>query len=284
MTSSNINQLSNSIVRSKESIPVILTTVVFFISAYFIMQGCGKADKNTLKLFCGGGIRPPINEIIELFKEETGIEVKPTYAGSGVLLTQIQLTQDGDLYMPGDEMFMSRAEEKGYITEKKFAGYFIPVLMVQKGNPEGITSLADMGKPGVRVGVGDPEACAVGEITKSILEKNAPPLSPPSTGGKEGGLVRENVVYTSATVVELANAVKLKTIDVAVVWDATAALYTDDTEIVPIPQEQNVIARIPIGVLNFSQNKELARTFMDFVISDRGRSIFEKHGYTTKLH
>jgi molybdate transport system substrate-binding protein len=273
MTNSNINQLSNFIVRKKEGAPVILTTVVLLVSAYFIMQGCGKTDRDTLKLFCGGGIRPPINEIIELFKEETGVEVKPTYAGSGVLLTQVQLTQDGDLYMPGDEMFMSRAEEKGYITEKKFAGYFIPVLMVQKGNPKGIASLADMGKADVRVGVGDPEACAVGEVTKSILERN----------GLEGQ-VRGNVVYTSATVVELANAVKLKTIDVAVVWDATAALYTDDTEVVPIPQEQNVIARIPIGILSFSKNKELARKFMDFVISDRGRSIFEKHGYTTKLH
>jgi len=116
---------------------ITLIVVIPLITIYLTIQGCGKTGDKSLKLFCGGGIRPPINEIIELFKEETGVEVKPTYAGSGVLLTQIQLTQDGDLYMPGDEMFMSRAEEKGYITEKKFAGYFIPVLMVQKGNPKG---------------------------------------------------------------------------------------------------------------------------------------------------
>ena len=252
---------------------VILTAVILLIPVCFVLQGCGRTDENTLKFFCGGGIRPPINEIIKLFKEEAGIEVKPTYAGSGVLLTQIQLTQNGDLYMPGDEMFISRAEEKGYITEKRFAAYFVPVLIVQKGNPKGITSLADMSKPGVRVGAGDPRACAVGPITNAILEKN---------GLMEQ--VSKNVVYTSTTVIELANAVKLKTIDVAVVWDATAALYTDDTEVVPIPREQNVIAHIPIGILSFSKKKELARKFIDFVASDRGRRIFEKHGYTTKLH
>ena len=261
------------IVRFNNHISVInLIVAILLIAIYLTIQGCGKTEDKTLKLFCGGGIRPPINEIIELFEEETGIEVKPNYAGSGVLLTQIQLTQDGDLYMPGDEMFILRAEEKGYITEKRFAAYFVPVLIVQKGNPKRINSLADMGKPGVRVGVGNPEACAIGEITKTILEKN-----------RLKDQVEENVIHTTVTVTELANAVKLKTIDVAVVWDATATFHTEDTEVVSIPPEQNVVARIPIGILSFSKKRELARKFIDFVASDRGRRIFEKHGYTTKL-
>jgi len=261
------------IVRFNNHLSVIkLIVAILLIAIYLTIQGCGKSEEKSLKLFCGGGIRPPINEIIELFKEETGIEVKPNYAGSGVLLTQIQLTQDGDLYMPGDEMFILRAEEKGYITEKRFAAYFVPVLLVQKGNPKRINSLADMGKPGVRVGVGNPEACAIGEITKTILEKN-----------RLKDQVEENVIHMTVTVTEPANAVKLKTIDVAVVWNATAKFYTEDTEVVSIPPEQNVIARIPIGILSFSQKKELARKFIDFVVSDRGRRIFEKYGYTTKL-
>ena len=76
---------------------------------------------------------------------------------------------------------------------------------------------------------------------------------------------------------------KLKTIDAAIVWDATAAFYPDDADVVSIPQEQNVIARIPIGILSFSKHKEFARKFVEFVTSERGRRIFEKHGYTTKL-
>ena len=251
---------------------VKLIVSIPLIAIYLTIQGCGKTEDKTLKLFCGGGIRPPINEIIEVFKRETGIEVKPNYAGSGVLLTQIQLTQEGDLYMPGDEVFLSRAKEKGYISEKRDVAYFIPVLIVQKGNPKGVSSLADMGRSGVRLGVGDPEACAIGEITNSILKKNQ--LENP---------VRENVVYTSVTVIELANAVKLKTIDVAIVWDATAAFYPNDADVVSIPQEQNVIARIPIGILSFSKQKENARKFVEFVTSEQGRGIFEKHGYTTKL-
>jgi len=257
----------------KYHIPLIIlnaTILIIFVSS--IMQGCSGTDKKTLTLFCGGGIRPPIDEIIELFQKETGVEVEPTYAGSGVLLTQIQLTQKGDLYMPGDEMFILRAEEKDYIDEKRYAAYFVPVIIVQKGNSKGITSLEDMGKHGVRIGVGNPEACAIGEITKSILEKN-----------KLAAQVEENMIHTTVTVIDLANAIKLKTIDAAIVWDATAKLYTDDVEVVPIPQEKNVIARIPIGILSFSKNKKLARKFIDFIASDLGRRIFEKHGYTTKI-
>lgn len=246
--------------------------VVVTLILLALQQGCGGEEGKTLKLFCGGGIRPPVSEIIELFNEETGIEVKPTYAGSGVLLTQIQLTQQGDLYMPGDETFISRAEEKGYIVERRDVAYFVPVILVQKGNPKGITSLADMGKPGIRIGMGDPKACAIGEITNAILRKN-----------ELEDEVKGNIVYTSATVIELANAVKLKMIDAAIVWDATAVLYTQDADAIRIPQDQNVIARIPIGVLSFSKHKREARKFVDFITSEKARRIFEKHGYTTKL-
>ena len=244
-------------------------TSAFFIM--FMLYGCGEKAK-TLRLFCGAGIRPPVDEIIKLFKDETGIEVKPTYAGSGVLLTQIQLNRKGDLYMPGDEVFISRAESKGLISEKRNVAYFVPVILVQKGNPRGIKSIADLARPGIKVAMGDVKACAIGEVTEKILKK----------AGVEDQ-VKGNVVYTGVTVQELGNAVKLKTVDAAIVWDATAKFYPDSAEAIRIPEEQNVIVRIPIGILSFSKHKEESRKFLDFITSERARRIFEKHGYTTKL-
>ena len=250
----------------------ILTLALIILVSTPGLQGCGGEETKTLRLFCGAGIRPPVDEIIKLFKDETGIEVKPTYAGGGALLTQIQLNRQGDLYMPGDEEFISRAEGKGLISEKRDVAYFVPVILVQKGNPKGIKSIADLAKPGVRIAMGDPKACAVGGVTEKILKR----------AGIEDQ-VKRNVVYTGVTVQELGNAVKLKTVDAAIVWDATAKFYPDSTEAIRIPEEQNVIARIPIGILSFSKHKKEAEKFLDFITSERARRIFEKHGYTTKL-
>ena len=152
------------------------------------------------------------------------------------------------------------------------AVFMILLILVQKGNPKGIKSIADLAKPGVRIAMGDPKACAVGEVTEKILKR----------AGIEDQ-VKRNVVYTGVTVQELGNAVKLKTVDAAIVWDATAKFYPDSTEAIRIPEEQNVIARIPIGILSFSKHKKEAEKFLDFITSERARRIFEKHGYTTKL-
>lgn len=249
----------------------VLMLAFLFLSTS-VLQGCGGEKEKTLRLFCGAGIRPPVDEIIKLFRDETGIEVKPTYAGSGVLLTQIQLNRQGDLYMPGDEVFISRAESKGLISEKRDVAYFVPVILVQKGNPRGIKSIADLAKPGIKVAMGDVKACAVGGVSEKILKK----------AGIEDQ-VKKNVVYTGVTVQELGNAVKLKTVDAAIVWDATAKFYPNTAEAIRIPKEQNVIVRIPIGILSFSEHKKEARKFLDFITTERARRIFERHGYTTKL-
>jgi len=54
-----------------------------------------------------------------------------------------------------------------------------------------------------------------------------------------------------------------------------------ETDIIEIPKEQNLIKVIPIGMLTFTENKEYAKTFVDFVASAEGKVIFEKHGFTT---
>ena len=54
-----------------------------------------------------------------------------------------------------------------------------------------------------------------------------------------------------------------------------------DIEVISIPQEQNAIDKVPVCVLSFTKNPELAQAFVDFVKSDEGRAIFVKHGFKT---
>lgn len=226
-----------------------------------------------LFLYCGAGIRPPVAELVALFEKRQNIKMETMYSGSNLLLGQIKLSRKGDLYMPGDMHYVEQAEQEGLIASKKPVCYFIPVILVTKGNPKNIATLRDLLKPGVKLGLGNPQACAIGRKSMKIFAKN----------GIDVKSVEKNLLFSSLTVNELGNAVKLGTVDAAIVWDATAAYYAKDADVVEIPRAQNIISIIPVAVLSFSEHKELAERFVDFITSEEGRKTFRKHNYTITL-
>lgn len=235
--------------------------------------GCRQGDAATgdsLFLYCGAGLREPAARLIEAFEAETGINIMPTYTGSGCLLAQISLSHSGDLYMPGEDWYMDQAEERGYIERSSIVAYFTPVIMVHRGNPHNILTLKDMLKPGVRIGMGEPKACAIGSFTLKVLEAN-------DIDYEE---FRKNVVAHFATAPELGTGVKLQAVDAAVQWDSLAALYIDECDVVPFPVDESTVSPVPLGVLKFSKNKEAAERFLQFVEGPRGQEIFRKHHYT----
>ncbi len=226
-----------------------------------------------LLLYCGAGIRPAAAEIVEQFQREHGVVVECDYDGSERLLSRIKLSGLGDVYMPGDVHYIEQAGKQGLVGASKNACYFIPVILVQKGNPKNVRSLADLTRPGIDVGLGNPEACAIGRKSVKVFEKN--------NIAEED--LKPNVKYQSLTVNDLGNQIKLKQLDAVIVWDAMAAYFADDADVVPIPPGQNVISRVAVGVLNSSQHPELAGKLVDFIASEKGAAIFRKHHYTTEL-
>ncbi len=228
---------------------------------------------NSLFFYCGAGLREASTKLVSAFRKKTGITVFPTYTGSGCLLAQITIGQSGDLYMPGEDWYMKQAEERGYIVDSKVVTYMIPVIMVQKGNPKKIAGLTDLLKPGMRVGMGEPKSAAIGDFTLRLLESNKIPFE----------TFKKNVAATFGTAPELGNSVKLGAVDAAIQWDAVAAWYLDEVDVVPIPTDGKNVSPVPLGVLKFSKHPVEAKAFLDFVSGPEGRAVFEKAGYTMDL-
>jgi len=222
----------------------------------------------SLMVYCGAGMRMPMDEIGTLYREKYGISIVYNYAGSGHLLNQIGLAQMGDVYQPGAMYYFDIAKEKSFIDYEKIVAYHVPVIAVPKRNPANITCLADLTKPGVRVAMGDPKASAIGELGYKILEMN---------GIKDA--VEKNTIARGATVNALIVYVSRGDVDAAITWRESVLFAPDETEGVKIPENENIIKTIPIGVLTFSENKEYARNFVDFVTSDEGKAIYEKYGF-----
>jgi len=228
-----------------------------------------KAPKQQLLLFCAAGLRPAAAELIEAFRAEHGATVASDYAGQEVLLSKIRLAKEGDLFLPGENYYVDLAAEQGLVLSRKTVCYFVPAILVQKGNPKRIARLADVLAPGVRLGLGDARSCAVGRLCPSIFEKH----------GIRWEEVEQKVAFQSATVNELAMQIQAGSLDAVIVWDATARQYARHGDLVPIPLSQNVISTVDIAVLKSAANPALAEAFVELVVSDAGRRIFEKHGY-----
>lgn len=243
--------------------------LVLLLAGVILTAGCtstDSAENKTLLVYCGAGMKEPMEEIAELFKEREGITIEYTYGGSAQMLSQIELYQTGDAYMPGALAYIQSAMDKGFIDKSEKVIYHVITIIVPKGNPANITSLEDLAKPGVRVAIGEPTGPAIGQGTKKMLEKD---------GLWEA--VSANVVVTSATVNELLVYVAMKQADAALVFED---LYNPEAmDKIDIPKEQGKVDIVPIGTLKFSTNKEDAEKFLNFVASAEGKAIFAKHGF-----
>lgn len=228
-----------------------------------------QSEPKELLLYCGAGIRPPVAQIAQAFESAHGVKIVTDYAGSEVLLSKIKLIRKGDLYMPGDKHYVDQAAAEGMISSQKSVCYFVPTILVRKGNPKNIRGLQDLVAEGVRLGLGDAKACAIGRKTRQIFAKN-------DIAWED---VEKNLVFQSLTVNELGIQIQTGSLDAVIVWDATAGYYSEHGTEVTIPTEKNVISTVNIGVLSFSENRSLAEKFVEFAVSEAGQEIFAEHNY-----
>lgn len=221
-----------------------------------------------MTVHAGAGIRPPLDELGEIFQRQTGVRVDYNYKGSGCLLADICFSRAGDVYIPGELFYIQQARDRGFIRDQRVVAQMSTVIIAQRGNPRNIRSLRDLTRSGLRVGLGDPEAVAAGRAAIETLD---------NAGVREA--VQRNVVMTALNVIELGNAIKLRHLDAAIVWDATAALFGDQVAAVSIPAAQRVTCPIAVATLTFSEHPREAAQFMAFLASEEGVRVFVRHGY-----
>ncbi len=226
---------------------------------------------NTLTAFSGAASKPALDEAAESFEKQTGIKVYPTYGGSGAVLSQMKLSRSGDLYIPGSPDYIAKAERDGVIDPKsvKVISYLVPVIAIQHGNPKNIQSLSDLARPGIKVGIGNPEAVCLGLYTIEILDYNHLLEA-----------VAKNIVTYAESCEKTATLLSLKSVDAVIGWHVFHEWDPRNIDVVYLKPEQTPrIGYIPAAISVYAQDKETAREFIDFLVSRPGQDIFDKWGY-----
>ncbi|MFQ6132113.1 MAG: substrate-binding domain-containing protein [Armatimonadota bacterium] len=240
---------------------------VVSLAAVLVLGGCGRKEPPSLTVLCGGSFRPPMEELVSLFEEQTGVPVQLSFGQSEDLLPTVKIGEEGDVFVTHDP-YLDFTEEAGALLDSVQVGYVAPALVVRKGNPAEVRLLEDLAKPGVKVALPDPEFSTCGEMLFRLLEKK---------GIKEAVVANaEGAVFRSHS--ETGNALKLGTRDAGVMWNGTANTFRDAIDIVPTPYEYDETIRVWIMGLNYSTQQELLQEFLDFC-RDQGPDVFADHGY-----
>jgi len=261
----------------KRILTMLLITMwlVGFGSGFLLKPYIASEPHKSLKVFWGDATKLPGIEIIEAFKNATNIEVEATFSGAGPLLSALELSRSGDLYLGVGTLYeMETALNRNLVdpSSLRIIAYLVPAIIVQKGNPKHITSIEDLARPDIKLCLTDP-SYGVGLFVKRLLEHNG------LWSKVEGKFVQ---VKSGADAV---TNVILGTVDATVSWHVFYYWNRDKVDIVWIdPSKIPEISIIPAAITVYTHERVLSEIFLDFVTNSQiAKKIFEKYGYVTTV-
>lgn len=245
-------------------------TLPFAVLAVLSVPAVGSAGAEpvTLHAYVGAGLRGPVEVLIGRFEAATGNHVVAEYGGSGQILARLLETRRGDLFIPGSTVFTDKLAAQGALASSRTLVVHGPVLAVAPSLAGTVTRFTDLARPGLRVGLGDPKAMALGRTAEEILDASG-----------KGDAIRGNVVTRAATVKQLTLYLLDGQVDAAIIGAADASMNVGRLSVVPIPAEWYVPELVPAAVTSFAEAPEVAERFVDLLASPEGLAVFARHGF-----
>ena len=228
-----------------------------------------EVSARTVRVYCAAALRPAMLKIAARFTEESGERVEFEFGDSGKMLGQVTIRPDGDLFLPADDSYVRLAEEKGLVARTVPLCRMHAVVLTRPGNPYRVAILDDLLKPGVKVGIANPDRAAIGKVVRDHL----------TSRGRWAALAAK-IDVEHLNVTDAANAVQLGARDATFVWDAVAANYPE-LATVRVPELEGAIGRVELALLKQSPNPAGARRFARYVAaSDRGLVVLRENGFS----
>jgi len=91
--------------------------------------------------------------------------------------------------------------------------------------------------------------------------------------------VEAHVVSREPNVRQVLSKVALGEADAAIVYRTDAKAFKGGVEVISIPEELNVVAEYPVAVLERAKEAELAREFVDLLLSPAGQETLGRFGF-----
>ena len=238
--------------------------------------GSPVGEEETLTVFAASSLTDAFGELAKTFEEENpGMEMRMSFESSSTLLTQIRHGAPADVFASAAEEEMETAGDDGLVAgEPEVFARNREVVMVPRENPAHIESIRDLAEPGVRQVLAE-DGVPAADYAEQVLDK-----ADAEYGSGFERNVLSNVVSREADVRASVNRVALGDADATFGY---ASDYTPDirdrVEVIRIPEGLNIVATYPIAALKDAENPEMARAWIELVLSEEGQRVLEKWGF-----
>ena len=258
---------------------MITVTAVAWVIVASLLAGCGADDagaddssgsangrpEGELLVFAAASLTDAFTAIEAAFEHEMPeVDVRLNFAGSATLREQIVEGAPASVFASADRARMDDVVEAELIagTPVVFAANTLTIA-VPTGNPGNVSAIGDFADGGLLVG-----ACAAGvpcgDLAADVFTQAG---VEPSIDTYEPDV--------RALLAKIADA----ELDTGLVYVTDVAARADEVESVALPAGIETASDYPIATLFDAPNPPAAVAFVEFVLSDPGRTILSEHGF-----
>jgi len=276
-----------------------IITIIIAISAsligYLAYTGAFSTTKPELRVFIAASLTYVVENMTQEFEQANNCKLLINSGSSGALYTQITEGSPCDVFMSADNKWTNQLKKNGLLYQNNSEDFTTNSLEVilAPGNPAGITSLADLAKPGVKIVIAAPSVPAGNYANKTIWKidstwgnSSSPKYVTSGAYVNYNASFYNNVKSYESNVENVVGAVALSSstglYDAGIVYSSDGvygSLTGQPTEFFPIPTEVNQKATYGVAVIESTSQSELAQEFMDYWSSEKGQSLLTYYGF-----
>jgi molybdate transport system substrate-binding protein len=192
-----------------------------------------------------------------------GTTVTFSFGPSSGLATSITGGAPADVFASASQTNMDAVTTAGLASGDRAFVRNVMEIAVPPANPGGITTLADLAKPGTKVALCQAQV-PCGTAAAKVFASAGLTVTP---------------VSQEVDVKAVLTKVQLGEVDAGVVYVTDVLAAGDRVKGIEIPAEVNASTTYPIAALTKAPNPSLARAFVDYVLSADGRKVLADAGF-----
>ncbi|SEP62764.1 molybdate ABC transporter substrate-binding protein [Microlunatus flavus] len=223
------------------------------------------AGTQTLTVFAAASLKQTFTTLGTTFEAaHPGTTVTFSFAGSSDLVTQLQQGAPADVFASADTKNMQKAVDDQLVAGSPvdFATNTLEIA-VPPDNPAGVTSFADLTRPGVKVVLCAPQV-PCGAAAQTIEKATNTTLEPVS---------EENAVTDVLGKVTSGEA------DAGLVYVTDVKGAGDQVKGIPFAESKQAVNTYPVAALSGSRQGELAGQFVRLVTGTEGQKVLADAGF-----
>ena len=258
-----------------------------FLCFAVLLPSCSSSSRHsspqtTVTILCASSALPAFKKVAESYESapsgaKTGIEISIVSGPSNILAQQILAGASADIFLSANTEWACKLEQSDCVSGRVTLLSNRLVLVVPRGNPRGVNTLADLGlQEGLAVAIGGKHV-PLGIYTDQSLWR----LNLLKAISEESDVIRTANARATLALVERGE------VDAAIVYesDAQSSKLVDIVEQIPAELHEEIV--YPLLLLNYldpdGSGDAAAREFFDYLATTKVKALFEEFGFVNRL-